>query len=108
LENDGSDFYRWRLSRAIAGSIWVILIGGIWLVDDLHILSFRETWPILLIAGGVLLLFKRALYGGYGPYAPGVYPGTPVTPVAAAPVATTEIVPSGPVHGQTGDGQEGR
>jgi hypothetical protein len=112
LENDGSHSYRWRLANAVHHSVWIILTGVIWLLDVLHILSWGKSWPIYLIAVGVLAIFRRTTEGAYVPYAtPYVYP------VAAAPTAnaagpTTEIVRMDTAFGThpptDGDHQEGR
>ena len=32
LENDGTEFYRWRFSRAVRSSFWVVLVGALWLL----------------------------------------------------------------------------
>jgi len=106
LENDGTADYHRRLSSAVNSSIWVVLVGVVWLLNSLRILSWSRSWPIYMIAAGVLGLFRRSLYGGYGAYsAPVAQPSpTPTTP----PVTTTEIVPSPPSHGPNGDSQEGR
>jgi hypothetical protein len=66
LENDGTEFYRWRFARAVRSAFWVVLIGVIWLLDVLDILSWSRSWPLFLIAGGVMLLFKRSFHNGYG------------------------------------------
>jgi hypothetical protein len=105
LENDGTPIYRWRLRSAIRGSFWVVLTGVIWLLDELHILSWSHSWPIYLIAGGVMMALRHAMDGGYN-YAP-PFPGPPHTP-PAPPVASTTLVPTDPAHGEPGSDQEGR
>jgi hypothetical protein len=111
LANDGTPGYGFRLAMALRGALWTILIGVIWLLDLLHILSWNSSWPILLIAGGVMLLFKRSLYGGYGyGFGAGPYPGYPNTPPPTPPVQTTTTTAIVPTHDQgtrSGD-QEGR
>jgi hypothetical protein len=103
IENDGSPDYRWRLASAVNSSVWVALVGMIWLLNSLHILSWSHSWPIYLIAVGLLSVFKRTMYGGYGSYGP-----PPAQPPAAPPVTTTEIVPTTPSSASSSDGQEGR
>jgi hypothetical protein len=109
FENDGTAYYRWRLQRALRGSVWMVLLGVLWLLHALRILSFEHSWPLFLIAVGVMLFFKRT-FSGYG------Y-GFPPQPAAATPpaagVTTTEIVPSGTALHDTasdhsGNGEEGR
>ena len=125
LENDGTDYYRWRLAHAMHGALWVALVGVLWLLNSLRILSWAHSWPIYMIAAGVLMIFRRTIFsgGGYGyGYAPPV--AAPAPPASA--VTSTEIVPVGhtqsdPAHnaaqsdaahyesdGHSGDGQEGR
>jgi hypothetical protein len=91
LENDGTGYYQWRLHRALGGSVWFVLIGVIFLLHALRILTFAHSWPLFLIGVGVLLFVKRAMYPGYG-YGFPPYPGT--TPPPAAPVTTTELAPA--------------
>lgn len=95
LENDGTEFYRWRLGKAIRSSFFVILVGVIWLLDSLHILSWGHSWPLFLIGAGVMSLFRHTLnedygYGGYGA-APGpVASAPPVTPVPGSGLAPVD------------------
>jgi len=104
IENDGTPLYRWRLTRAINSSVWVILFGVIWLLNESGILSWSRSWPLYLIALGVMMFFKRAVNPGYG-YA---YTPPPTTPPPVAPVTSTAIVPADP-HSQPGSNdQEGR
>jgi TM2 domain-containing membrane protein YozV len=103
LENDGSAFYHWRLMRAITGSAWMVIVGLIWLLDALHILSWANSWPLFIIATGLMMFFRHTMSGyGYG------YPPPVAAQPPAAPVTTTDIVPSNP-QSQPGNGnQEGR
>jgi hypothetical protein len=107
LENDGTPQYHWRLACAVRSSFWILLTGVIWLLDVVHILSWAHSWPLYLIAAGVLVLLKRSAYGAFEPVP--VYPPTPGAPhpPTAPPVASTAIVPSDQPH-VPGNGQEGR
>jgi hypothetical protein len=104
LENDGTEFYRWRFARAVRSSFWVVLVGVLWLLDVLDILSWSRSWPLYLIAWGVMLLFKRTLHGGYGfaGYGSGGN-GASAGPSGSAPPGPTvpgsEAVPSEPLQG---------
>jgi hypothetical protein len=121
LENDGTDFYRWRLAQAVSSSFWIVLVGVIWLLDALQIFTWSHSWPLFLIAVGVLHLFKHTLIGEFGGHPPADYgnqsqcgqpdyssqAGTaPVTP----PVEVgTELAPSNPsLNNDSHDSQEGR
>jgi len=112
LENDGTEFYRWRLARAIHNSVWIVLVGVLWLLDVLGILSWSRSWPLFLIAGGVLQLFKRSLPGRYGftgygssSSATGSGPSSNTPPEKT--VTGSESMPSEPAHdapgGESGD-----
>jgi hypothetical protein len=103
IENDGTAFYHWRLTRAVRSSFWLALTGVVWLLDELHILSWSRSWPIFVIGAGVMMIFRNT-YSGYG-YAP--VPPMPSPPPPAAPVAGTAIVPAAPQSSISND-QEGR
>jgi TM2 domain-containing membrane protein YozV len=102
IENDGTPLYHWRLMQAIGSAIWVLLTGVIWLLDEARILTWSRSWPIYLIAAGVIMFAKRTAYSGYPAYPP---PATPAPPVA--PVATTEMIQTTPPPIGSND-QEGR
>ena len=108
LENDGSDHYRWRLWHALNGAVWIVLVGILWLLKSLGIFELAHSWPLLMIAAGVLMILRRTAFSpGYASMPPyGVAP-TPPTPPAAA-VTTTEIVPVDPAHFTRDDHEEGR
>jgi hypothetical protein len=108
LENDGTPTYHWRLMHAIRCAFWTMLVGIIWLLDVVHILRWANSWPLFLIAAGIMLVFKRSFYGGpvYGTgYPP--YPGAPPVP-PAPPTPSTGLVPSANSLDHPADGQEGR
>jgi hypothetical protein len=106
LENDGTDFYRWRLANALHGATWLVLVGVVMLLHELHILPWGSSWPIFLIAAGILLMLRHSLMSNY-PQIPPYPPQGPQTPPAppVTPAASTEIVPK-PRTGA--DNQEGR
>jgi TM2 domain-containing membrane protein YozV len=104
LENDGSAYYQWRFARAMRYSFWLILTGILWLFDVLGILSWSRSWPLFLIAAGVVLLFKRTLYGGRGYVLGGHGPGSsrPGSASPSPPVPGSEAVPNEPSHDPSG------
>jgi len=93
LENDGTDFYRWRLGHALNSSAWMVLIGVIFLLEALHIMRWGSSWPLFRILAGVLMVVRHSLTSGYPP-APPYPPQYPTQSPPAPPVASTEIVPS--------------
>jgi len=106
FENDGSAYYKWRFARAVRISFWIILIGILWLFDVLGILSWGRSWPLFLIAAGVMLLYKRTLngkysFGCYGVGGYGVGSGQSESAPVAPPVPNSEVVPSEPAHDPT-------
>ena len=46
------------LLRAIRGPIIMITIGVLFALDEFSILSFRQTWPAILIVVGLLNLTR--------------------------------------------------
>jgi TM2 domain-containing membrane protein YozV len=91
LADDGTPQYRMRLFSALRGAIWILLVGVLFLLADLHILSWGHSWPLFIIVAGLMTVFQRAVYSnayaGY-PYQP------PVPPAPNPPAATsTSIVP---------------
>ncbi len=60
--DDGSAGYRLRLVRALQSSVWVILVGILFLLDTLNILSWGRSWPLFIIVGGVMAFVQRSAY----------------------------------------------
>jgi hypothetical protein len=106
LENDGTPNYHWRLMQAIRCAFWTMLVGVIWLLDVVHILRWHSSWPLFLIAAGLMAIFRRSFYGDYvAPYPPSG--GVPPVP-PAPPAPTTGLVPTDHPLDHPVDGQEGR
>ena len=104
IENDGTPLYHWRLTQAINSSFWVVLTGFIWLINELHILSWSRSWPLFVIGAGVMAIFRRTAHPGYG-YG---YPPPVASPPVATPVPSTDLVRS-ETHSEPGSNdQEGR
>jgi hypothetical protein len=106
LENDGSDMYRWRLANALNGAAWLVLVGVIMLLHELHIMRWGSSWPLFLICAGVLLMVRHSLAGSYRPMPP-YPPHTPPPAPPAAPVMSTDMVRSTDNDANTNT-QEGR
>jgi hypothetical protein len=51
---------------AIRGPVVLIVLGALFALDYSAGISFRKTWPILLIVAGLLHLFGRAGGGKLG------------------------------------------
>ena len=105
LENDGTPHYQWRLAHALNSAAWLVLVGVIWLLDELHILRWHSSWPLFMICAGVLLILKRSMYSSFEPpYPPQPPAGSPPAPA----VSSTAIVPSESRPNAGSSEQEGR
>ena len=101
LADDGTPIYRVRLVRALTGSVWVILVGVIFLLASLNILSWGKSWPLYIIVAGVIAILRRSAYSAaadsgdpYPPPSPTPDPTTPpATSTAIVPVTLTEPAP---------------
>jgi Domain of unknown function (DUF5668) len=71
-------------NRGIAGPVALITWGVIVLIDHLHGPSWNRTWPVVLLAIGIVKLMERS---GHGPYTPmtGPPPGGDVLPQQEPP-----------------------
>lgn len=96
--DDGSPGYRQRLFRAARGSVWVVLVGLLFLLDSFNILSWGRSWPLFIIVAGIMAFVQRTAYSAAPPlpynYVPPVAPAPPgpsATPSAAVvPVSSIE------------------
>ncbi len=70
---------RYIFLHRIKGPVMILVFGLTALLDQWHILSYGKSWPLYLIALGILQLAERAAwtqaqYPNQGPY-PGPYTG---------------------------------
>jgi len=81
---DAAADHRLRIFHALRGSIWIILVGVLFLLDTEHILRWGRSWPLFIITAGVMQMLKRAAYATSScPYeapAPPASPGTAIVP----------------------------
>jgi hypothetical protein len=100
LADDGTPGYQFRLFRALRGSVWVTLIGVLFLLDSFYIVSWSHSWPIIIIVAGLMAIFQRISYNAaMAPAYP--YPAPPAPPPPSSPPTPgTSIVPSN--HDQEG------
>ncbi|MGD0154902.1 MAG: DUF5668 domain-containing protein [Terracidiphilus sp.] len=82
---------RYILIRRLRGPAFLLLVGIMALLRQAHILFWWQSWPLLLILAGVLLLAERAALAADG------YPQYPGTNWQGAPQrgAWQETSPSG-------------
>jgi hypothetical protein len=57
--------------RDIAGPVTLMVLGTMLTLDNLAGIGIRQTWPVLLIAFGLLALFGRSERPRYEPPPPG-------------------------------------
>ena len=95
--DDGTPGYQFRLFRALRGSIWIILIGILFELDSLGVLSWAHSWPVILIVAGLMAVFQRITYSAAMAAA---YPYPPAPPINPTPPAE----PAPPIQ----QDQEGR
>ena len=95
MSDDGTPYYRVRLFSALRGSVWVILVGIMFLLSSFGILSWGRSWPLFIIVAGLMTFFERTAYSSAAAVGP-MYP-PPSTPPAQP---STTIVPSSPQHDQ--------
>jgi Domain of unknown function (DUF5668)/B-box zinc finger len=98
LADDGTPGYQYRLFAALRGSIWVILVGVLFLLDSFDILSWSHSWPLFIIVAGLMAVFQRVSYNSAATVA---YPYPHPVPVPPPAVPSTSIVPSSQ-HDQEG------
>ena len=80
--DDGTPGYHHRVLQALQGSVWVVLVGILFLLDSLRILSWGRSWPLFIIVGGVVVFLQRSMANSL-PQVPAP-PVVPVAPYASA------------------------
>jgi hypothetical protein len=100
LADDGTPGYQFRLFRALRGSIWIVLVGVLFLLDQHTNISWGRSWPIIIIVAGLMAIFQRTTYSS-AMATPYPYPAPPITP-PPPPGPDPSIVPP------TQHDQEGR
>jgi hypothetical protein len=102
LADDGTPGYQFRLFRALRGSVWIILVGILFLLDTFDIVSWGHSWPIIIIVAGLMAIFQRVSYSSVMSTAY-PYPAPPAPqPPTSSPDPGTSIVPSPTQHDQEG------
>jgi hypothetical protein len=39
------------------GGLWLLLVGGIFLMHNFHVLRISQSWPLFIVAGGLAVMF---------------------------------------------------
>ncbi|HUV69239.1 MAG TPA: DUF5668 domain-containing protein [Terracidiphilus sp.] len=66
---------RYILIRRLRGPAFLLLVGGLALLNQANIMSWGKSWPFFLILAGVLALAERAALASGEGYPPPQYPG---------------------------------
>lgn len=90
---------RYFMIRRLRGPVFLLLIGTMFLLRQMHVLRIGQSWPLILIFFGVFLLAERAALAGEDLYPPMPYAGAPGSGAAGSgaqpnPGDTAAIVPS--------------
>ena len=56
----------WGLARIVSpsqpgrevGGLWIALVGGLLMLDQLSIIRIGESWPVLVIVAGLVMMFR--------------------------------------------------
>lgn len=48
------------LTRRSPGGAWLVFTGGIFLLNQNHILRLHDSWPLFIVAAGIGMLFGRS------------------------------------------------
>ena len=78
-ENEG---YTPRLVCSLRAPVVLFTVGVLWAMAEFGSLYFHQTWPVIVIVLGLMMLLERSV----GP-APVVVPGVPVAPASDASAA---------------------
>ena len=58
LDNGRSALRAARRQRSrVSGALWMILVGVLLLANQNHWMSFQQSWPLFIVAGGLALIF---------------------------------------------------
>ncbi len=73
-------------SRGLTGPVVLITLGVLFLLSELHVASFHSTWPIVLIAIGLVkVLGGNADSSGHVDFSTPPAPAAPPSPGTAEP-----------------------
>ena len=77
IEDDGSPDYHFRLLYALRAAVWLLMIGVLFLLDGFRVLYWSHSWPLLIIAAGVMMLLRRVPVTTAAPSYPYTAPAYP-------------------------------
>jgi hypothetical protein len=79
----------YEIARAVRAPILLIVIGTLFVLSQFDVAEFQRTWPVLIIAFGLLKLIERAFAPPAPPYPGPAYPG----PHYPAPYQRPDVPP---------------
>ncbi len=91
---DDAASHQLRVVRALRSSFWVLLTGIIFFFAAFNILSWSRSWPLFIIAAGLMPLIERAMMTTQ-PQPPYPYSGTPGATGTTPPASGTSSASSG-------------
>ena len=101
---------RYFMIRRLRGPAFLLLVGVMALLAQMHILGWGRSWPLFLIMAGVFLLAERAALSNEGSmYPPMPFSGTqgPSAAQNATPVSTAIVPAHEAEYGNSGNEHEG-
>jgi hypothetical protein len=98
LAYDGTAAYQYRALRALRGSVWLIAIGFLALLDSFRLLSWSYSWPFIIILVGLMMIVQRTVFHSVAAAAvpqpsPAYVEGWDDPPPAAPSPAATSTAP---------------
>ncbi len=78
-KEDEGEAYAVRAVCFLRMPVILFTVSVLWMLQEFHVFRFGQTWPVLVIVLGVLLLLERSVGNR-------VVPGSAVPPVDASPV----------------------
>jgi hypothetical protein len=98
---------RYFMIRRLRGPVFLLLVGVMALLAEMHILGWGRSWPLFLITAGVFLLAERAALANEEIYPPVPFPGA-AGAAQSAEQPSTAIVPAHEAEfGNSGNNHEG-
>lgn len=100
---------RYFMIRRMRGPAFLLLVGVMALLAQLHILGWGRSWPLFLIMAGVFLLAERAALSREEIYPSMPFPGVPDSSATqnAAPASTAMVPAHEQGFGNGGNEREG-
>jgi LiaI-LiaF-like transmembrane region len=83
---------RYFMIRRLRVPVFLMLIGVMFLLKEMHVLGIHQSWPLILIFFGVFMLAERAALSDEEMYSPMPVQGAAAQPNSAQP--TNAIVPA--------------